>query len=206
MFRSKLREHYRLSFVALMMALFLAKCGFSNTPAGIDVRPITSPRFTAGSDFLDRVQRQLGGAAADWSKNGVGHLVYRRPNHGQDTQIFRNVDVFREDSVPKAQEIYAQNREVFTTRGSGQNWKLYREQGAGAEKWFASYEEAHFETNHGVPMWWSNSPDIYVGVLKQNVFIEVSYTAYMPSWKWNYIQTINEDIRFAGDLLSKAAR
>jgi hypothetical protein len=170
------------------------------------VRPITSLQFTAGPDFLDRVQGQLGGAAADWSKNGVGNLVYRRPNQGQDTQIFRNVDVFREDSVPKAQEIYAHNREVFTTPGSGQNWKIYREQGAGAEKWFASYEGAHFETNHGMPVWWSNSPDIYVGVLKQNVFIEVTYSAYMPSWNWNYIPAINEDIRFAGDLLSKAAR
>ena len=159
-----------------MMALFLVKCGFSSKPNGVDVRPITSLHFTAGPGFLDRVQRQLGGNAADWSKNGVGYLVYRLPDHDQKTQIFRNIDVYREDSVPKTQEIYAHNREVFTTSGSGQFWKLYREGGSGAEKWFISYQEAHFETNHGMPMWWGNSPDIYIGVLKQNVFVEVSYT------------------------------
>jgi hypothetical protein len=87
--------------------------------------------------------------------------------------------------------------------GSGQNWKLYREQGTASEKWFTSYQGAHFDTNHGMPVWWDTNPDIYVGVLKQNVFIEVSYTAYTSSS--NYIQTINKDIRLAADLLSKAA-
>ena len=188
-----------------MMALFLVKCGFSSKPGGVDVGPITSLHFTAGPGFLDRVQRQLGGNAADWSKNGVGYLVYRLPNHDQNTQIFRNIDVYREDSVPKTQEIYEHNRKVFTTPGSGQFWRLYREGGAGVEKWFISYQEAHFETNHGKPVWWSNSPDIYIGILKQNVFIEVSYTGYFPSSNADYIQGINEDIRFAADLLSKAA-
>jgi hypothetical protein len=186
-----------------MAALFLARCGFSSTPRGVDVRPITSLQFTAGPDFLNRVQRQLGGGAADWSKNGVGHLVYRLPRD-RDTPIFRNFDVFREDSVAKAQEIYAHNREVFTTPGSGEYWKLYREQGAGAEKWFISHQEAHFDTNHGMPVWWDNGPDIYVGVLNQNVFIEISYSAF-PSWDWSYTRAINKDIRFAADVLSKAA-
>jgi hypothetical protein len=201
--RFKLRKHYRLCVVVLMAALFLARCGFSSTPRGVDVRPITSLQFTAGPDFLNRVQRQLGGGAADWSKNGVGHLVYRLPRD-RDTPIFRNFDVFREDSVAKAQEIYAHNREVFTTPGSGEYWKLYREQGAGAEKWFISHQEAHFDTNHGMPVWWDNGPDIYVGVLNQNVFIEISYSAF-PSWDWSYTRAINKDIRFAADVLSKAA-
>jgi hypothetical protein len=203
--RFKLRKHYLLSIVGLMAALFLVRCGFSSTPRGVDVKPITSLEFTAGPDFLNRVQRQLGGRAADWSKNGVGHLVYRLPRD-RDTPIFRNFDVFREDSVPKAEEIYADNRKTFTTPGSGESWKLYREQGTGAEKWFISYQEAHFATSHGIPMWWDNSPDIYVGVLKQNVFIEIAYTTYFPSWDWSYTRTINKDIRFAADLLSKAAR
>jgi hypothetical protein len=54
-----------------------------------------------------------------------------------------------------------------------------------------------------MPVGWITKLDIYVGVLKQNVFIEVTYTAYTSSS--NYIQTINKDIRFAADLLSKAA-
>jgi hypothetical protein len=197
------RHHYRLGVVSIVVAVSLASSACSSMPDGVDLRPITSLQFTAGPDFLDRIQRQLGGRAADWSKNGVGYLVYRLPNPDPGTPIIRNVDVYREDSLPKAQEIYAHNRQVFTTSGSGQNWKLYREQDSAADKWFISYQEAHFETNHGVPMGWSTKPDIYVGVLKQNVFIEVTYTAYTSSS--NYIQTINKDIGFAADLLSKAA-
>jgi hypothetical protein len=197
-------QRYRLGVVSLVVALSLASSGCSSKPDDVDLRPITSLQFTADSDFLDRIQRQLGGRAADWSRNGVGYLVYRLPNPGPGTPI-RNVDVYREDSLPKAQEIYEHNRQVFTTPGSGQSWKLYREQGAGAEKWFISYQEAHLETNHGIPMWWNTKPDIYVGgVLKQNVYIEVAYSAYGSSS--NYIQTINKDIRFAADLLVQATQ
>lgn len=185
-----------------MVAVCLASRACPSKPDGVDVRPITSLQLTSGPDFLYRIQRQLGGRAADWSKNGVGYLVYRLPNPDPDVRIIRNVDVYREDSLPKAQEIYAHNRQVFTTSGSGQDWKLYREQDAAAEKWFISYQEAHFDTNHGMPVWWNTNPDIYVGVLKQNVFIEVTYTAYTSSS--NYIRTINEDIRFASELLSRA--
>ncbi len=113
------------------------------------------------------------------------------------------MDVYRENSLLKAQGIYEHNRRLFTTPGSGQSWKLYREEGAGAERWFVSYQEAHFETNHGIPIWWNIQPDIYVGVLKQNVFIEISYTAYTRA---NYIPTINKDIRFAADLLVKCTQ
>jgi hypothetical protein len=201
--RSEPLHHHLLGVVGLVVAVCLASSGCSSKPDAVDVSPITSLQLTAGSDFLNRVQRQLGGRAADWSKNGVGYLVYRLPNPNPDVRIYRNVDVYREDSLPKAQEIYAHNRQVFTTPGSGQNWKLYREQGTAAEKWFISYQGAHFDTNHAMPVWWDTNPDIYVGVLKQNVFIEVSYTAYTSSP--NYIQTINNDIRFAADLLSKAA-
>lgn len=112
--------------------------------------------------------------------------------------------MYREDGLPKAQEIYERNRQTFTTSGSGQRWKLYREQGAGAEKWFVSYQEAHFETNHRVPIWWNTKPNSYVGVLKQNVFIEISYSSYGSSS--DYIPTLNKDIRFAADLLIGATR
>jgi hypothetical protein len=209
----KLRKHYRLCVVGLMAALFLARCGFSSTPRGVDVRPITSLKFTARPDFLNRVQRQLGGDAADWSKNGFGYLVYRLPRDG-DTPIFRNIEVYLEDNLKKqyvyddfrsVQEVYAHMRQVFTTPGPGQNWKLYREQDAGAEKWFISFQEAHFATNHGMPMWWDNSPDICIGVLKQNVFIEISYSASFPSRDWSYTRSINKDILFAADVLYKAA-
>src|SRR5947209_19585610 len=37
-------------------------------------------------------------------------------------------------------------------------------------------------------------PEIFIGILKQKVFILISYTAYESSW--NYVQTINQDIRY----------
>jgi len=201
-----------LGFVSLLLAVCLASSGCSSKPDGVDVRPITSLRLNAAPDFLSRIQAQLGGRAADWSRNGVGYLVYRLPNPDPDVPIFRNIDVYLEDNLKKqyvyddfrsVQEVYVHMREVFTTPGSGQNWKLSREQGTSPEKWFLSYQGAHFDTNHGMPVWWDTNPEIYIGVLKQNVFIEVTYTAYTS--RSNYIQTINQDIRFAADLLSKAA-
>jgi hypothetical protein len=202
-FRSLFR--HRVGMVSLVVAVFLASRACSRKPDGVDLTPIISLQLIAGPDFLARIQRQLGGRAADWSKNGVGHLVYRLPNPDPDTPIFRNVDVFREDSLPKALEIYEQNRQSFTTSGPGEYWKLYREQGAAEEKWFISYQEAHFDTNHGTPTWWIAKPDIYIGILKQNVFIEIAYSDYSFASSSSYIETINKDIRFAADLLSKAA-
>jgi hypothetical protein len=197
---SKVIRYGTVVLAVITIPALMISVGCSSKPDGIDVEPITSLRFTSGPDFLQRVQQELDGNAADYSKNGVGYLVYRLPNPDPDTRIYRNVDVYREASLPKALEIYTHMRQVFT---SGQNWKLYREQGAEAEKCFISYQEAHFDTNHGMPVGWSTTPHIYVGVLKQNVFVEVGYSAYGSSS--NYIQTINKDIQFAAALLSKAA-
>ena len=47
-----------------------------------------------------------------------------------------------------------------------------------------------------MPVWWDTNPDIYVGVLKQNVFIEITYTAYTS--RSNYIQTVNKEYSLCG--------
>jgi hypothetical protein len=198
-FRSGLLHHHRLGIVSLVVAVCLASPGCSSKPDGVDVKPITSLRFTAGPDFLEGIQRHLGGNAADWSKNGVGYLVFQPPNPDPDHRIFRSVNVFREESLLKAQEIYADQRQQFT----GLDWKLYLEQGDAAEKWFISYKGTRFDTNHGMPVWVNTKPEIFIGILKQNVFIVISYTAYASSS--GYIQTINKDVRYVADLLPKAA-
>ena len=54
-----------------------------------------------------------------------------------------------------------------------------------------------------MPVWVNAKPEIFIGILKQNVFIVVGYTAY--AWDSDYIQTINNNIRWVADLLSKAA-
>jgi hypothetical protein len=173
----------------------MASPGCSSKPDGVDVKPITALRFTAGPDFLGRIQRQLGGNAADWSKNGVGYLVYRLPNPHPGDLIFRDFNVFRENSLDKTQEIYARHRQDFT----GSDRKLYLEQGDGPENLFISYKGIRFDTNHGM----NTKPEIFIGILKQNVFIVISYTAYASGS--DYIQTINKDVRYVADLLSKAA-
>jgi hypothetical protein len=175
----------------------IAGCAAASRPDGVDLNPITSLRFNAGPDFLARIQRQLGGAAADWSKNGVGYLVYRLPNPDPDSQVFRSVNVFREDSATKAHGIYVDQREQFTDR----DWKLYLEKGKAPEMWFISYEGVRFDTNHGIPMGLNTSPDIIIGILKQNVFIVIGYTSPNGS---DYIQTINGDVAYVAELLAKA--
>ncbi len=196
-------SRYRIGVLLLVVGVFVISQACSSKPDGLDVRPITSLRLATNADFLTRVQKQLGGGAADYSKNGVGYLVYRVPDNGPNAAIFRNIDVYREDSVLKAQEIYARNRRDFTTPGAGQNWKLYREESTATGKWFIGYQGGHFDTNHGMPVRWDMDPDVYIGVLKQNVYVEVSFTAYTGSS--DYIQTMNKDICFAADLISKAS-
>ena len=91
--RSGLLRHRSLSIVSVAIALFLVMFACQSRPDGVDVKPITSPEFTAGPDFLARVQRQFDGRAADWSKNGVGYLVYRIPNSRPGVEILRDVNV-----------------------------------------------------------------------------------------------------------------
>jgi hypothetical protein len=189
----------RVGVVSLMVAVCLATLACPSKPDGVDIKPITSLRLTAGPDFLEAIQRHLGGRAADWSKNGVGYLVFQPPNPDPGHRIFRSLNVYREDSLQKAQEIYADQRQQFT----GLDWKLYLKQGDAAEKWFFSYKGTRFDTNHGMPVWVSAKPEIFIGILKQNVFIVISYTAYASGS--DYIQTINNDVRYVADLLSKAA-
>jgi hypothetical protein len=200
-FRFPLYRH-RVGVVSLIVAVCLAIRACPSKPDGVDLKPITSLRFTAGPEFLDGIQRQLGGSAADWSKNGVGYLVFHPPKSASDPdhRIFRDVNVYREESPVKAQEIYADQRQQFT----GSDWKLYLEKGDAAEKWFISYKGTRFDTNHGMPVWVNAKPEIFIGILKQNVFIVVGYTAYASGS--DYIQTINNDVRWVADLLSKAAR
>jgi hypothetical protein len=54
-----------------------------------------------------------------------------------------------------------------------------------------------------MPVWVNAKPEIFIGTLKQNVFIVVGYTAYASGS--DYIQTINNDVRWVADFLSKAA-
>lgn len=197
-FRSGLYRH-RLAVVSLVIALCLASRACPSKPNGVDLKPITSLRFTAGPEFLVRIQRELGGNAADWSKNGVGYLVYRFPSPHHDDMIFRDFNVFRENSSEKTQEIYARHRQDFT---GSDDWKLYLEQDDGPEKWFISYKGTRFDTNHGMPVWLNAKPEIFIGILKQNVFIIIDYTAYASGL--DYVRTINMDIRYVADLLSKA--
>lgn len=200
-FRSWLYRH-RVGVMSLVVAVFLAIRACPSKPDGVDLKPITSLRFTAGPDFLGGIQRQLGGSAADWSKNGVGYLVFHpaRSASDPDHRIFRDVNVYREESPEKAEEIYARQKQEFT---GSDDWKLYLEQGNGPEKWFISYKGTRFDTNHGMPVWVNAKPEIFIGILKQNVFIVVGYTAYASGS--DYVQTINKDVRWVADLLSKAA-
>lgn len=80
---------------------------------------------------------------------------------------------------------------------------LYLEKSDATEQWFISYKRTRFDTNHGMPVSLNAKPEIFIGTLKKNVFIVIAYTTYESDS--DYIQTINKDIRWVADLLSKAA-
>lgn len=164
--------------------------------------PITSLRLTAGSGFLSGIQRQLGGTAADYSKDGVGHLVFHPPDSESDPDqlIFRDANVYRQEDPALAREIYAEQRRQFTDS----DWILYTEKSDSESKWFISYKGTRFDTNHGMPVWVNAKPEIFIGILKQNVLIVVAYTAYGSAP--DYVQTINKDVRWVADLLSRASQ
>lgn len=193
---------HRVLVLCLVVAVSIGIRACPSTPDGVNLTPITSLRLSAGPDFLAGIQRQLGGDAADWSKNGVGYLVFHPPDLKSDPEhlIFRDANVYREESPAAAQQIYAQQRRTFTDS----DWKLYFETGDGAEKWFISYKGTRFDTNHGMPVWVNAKPEIFIGILKQNVFIVVAYTAYGSAP--DYVQTINKDVRWVADLLSRASQ
>lgn len=197
---SVLRHRRRsLLIVAIAFCVFMLR---PSRPDGVDVTPITTLHFAAGPDFLARVQLQLQGRASDWSQHSVGTLVYRIPNADPSVGINRSVNIFRQESQEEAQAVYAHQKQVFTSSNAGDNWKLYREAGDVAEKWFISYQGLRMDTNHGMPVGIIAKPDIFIGILKQNVVIVITYTAFDPSW--NYVRTINRDIQYVADILSGA--
>jgi hypothetical protein len=199
--RSFLYRH-RVAAVCLAVALALGTRACPSRPDGVNLAPITSLRLTAGSGFLAGIQRQLGGTAADWSKDGVGYLVFHPPVSESDPDhlIFRDANVYRQEDLALAREIYAEQRRQFTDS----DWTLYTEKSDSESKWFISYKGTRFDTNHGMPVWVNAKPEIFIGILKQNVFIVVAYTAYGSAP--DYVQTINKDVRWVADLLSRASQ
>jgi hypothetical protein len=193
---------WRLTAAILAAAASIANSGCSSEPSGIDVKPVTSLRLNTGADFFDKIHAQLSGPVYDYSKNGIGYIVYRIAPQTLDSpniEVFRDINVYRTSTPEQAQEIYAKHRLDFASH----DWKLYREQGDGTEKWFIGYKGTRFDTNHGIPLGLNTKPEILIGVLKQNLFIVISHTAY--SRDAEYVQTINGDIRFTANLLSKSA-
>jgi hypothetical protein len=43
----------------------------------------------------------------------------------------------------------------------------------------ARLQGTRFDTNHGMPVGADTKPEIFIGILKQNVVIVISYTAYV---------------------------
>lgn len=183
-----------------LVVVCLSSPACSSKPDGVDVKPITSLQFIAGPDFLAKIQRHYDGKTYDQSWHGAGVLVIPLPSPDPDNRIFRSLNVYREASLLKAQATYAEQKVDFT---HSDDWNLYVEQGTAAERSFISYKGTRLDTNHGIPIAVDTKPEIFIAVLKQNVVITISYTAYVS--RSDYIQTINNDVRFVADLLSKAA-
>ena len=164
------------------------------------MRPITSLSLHTDSDFFAKIQRELDGKATDYSKNGIGYLVFIFPNQDPEKLIFRSGNVFREESPASAEAIYVKHRRQFTDART--DWNLYLEGGQASERYFISYKGVRFETNHGIPIAVITYPDIFIGVLKGNVFVVLDYSSYRSVS--NYVETINGDVLYMAGLLAKS--
>jgi hypothetical protein len=84
-----------LAFIVALCAAALCGCT-QITPSGIDLRPLTALKISAGPDFLSRVQRELGGSD---NPGDVGVLVVKAPNPDPERRIFRSIGLYREPFI-----------------------------------------------------------------------------------------------------------
>jgi hypothetical protein len=194
------RRLLRWLIVALAVVL-LVRCRAS-TPAGIDISPITSVVVSAGPDFFDRVRRELvlDGIPPPVAREGQDGLVIDMPNRKPDT--WRRLNLHREDTPARAQQVYASYRKLFTDPKG--DWVLHLESGSAPEQHFISYRGARWNTTHGIPLWRDTQPDILIGVLRHDVFIAIHYS--LERGQRDYVREVNSDIRYAADLLARASR
>jgi hypothetical protein len=185
-----------LAFIVALSAAVLCGCTQS-TPRGIDLRPLTTLKISAGPDLLSRVQRELGSSD---NPGDVGALVVKAPNPDPERLIFRSIGLYRENTLSAAQQIYSRHRQQFTD--SAMDWKLYSESVDAADRAFISYKGIRFDANHGIPIGVNTKPEILIGVLRQNLFVVVSYTAHRSAP--DYVRTINSDVEYVARLLARA--
>jgi len=181
----------------LLAAVSLGSACSASTPAGVDIKPITSLRLNAGPDFLANVLHQIGSTLPLGEPDCV---VIHPPGDDPNHLIVHAVDVYREKDAATASQIYSKHRNRFTNAEA--DWKLYVDEGQGSERHFISYKGVRFDTNHAIPVAVNTKPEVVIEIQKENVLVVVSYTAY--SGGSDYVQTINRDVVYAAAILAKA--
>jgi len=169
-----------------------------STPQGVNVAPLVGLELGEGYRQIERVKEKLRGEFYEQNTHdgGTRLIIPRR----QDGAIYRSIELHQFQKREGALEEYLSYRATFT---EGLSRRLYLERGSQFERYFISYATTRFDTNHGIPMGIITAPEILIGVLKQNLFVSVSYSSYRSRLRWglDYVPRINEDIEYARDLL-----
>lgn len=125
-------------------------------------------------------------------------MVFSSPKIVSKTyDVFRHIELWQSQTSDGASAKYLSYKTLFTDKSD--DWRLYKEDGVAHNKYFISYKTARWDSNHGIPTHVYSYPEIIVGMVKQNLFIVISYTGYRDGL--DYVHDINEDIVYVRDLL-----
>jgi hypothetical protein len=113
-------------------------------------------------------------------------------------QVYRQIEISRFMSDSAALVYYHMYEKDFT-RG---DWRPFKRDGSGANRYFSGYRPPWMDTNHGIPVGVVDYPDILVAYLKRNVVIVVAYNDYVDAP--NYVADMNADIVFVADLVKRS--
>ena len=182
------------------LAIIVLRAAISKTPKNIDINPIYTFKVEDAFTDIEELARKFAVEVRcdKWEPDAIYILAPLPKVRSEDDSrnVFRDVNIFQFGTKQGAQKAYTDHRQIFTEQGYR---KLYKEAGTENDKYFMSYEPAHFDYNHGIPCGIVTSPKITVVFLKNNLLILVSYTGYR--YYDNYVKEMNEDIAYVGELL-----
>jgi hypothetical protein len=170
----------------------------SKTPQGVDVTPVYALQLNGDLKDLDAMAKLLPDSTTHRTEGKHEMLIFASPIDTADREIFRSVEISKFESDSAALVYY----ESYVTTFGRRDWRVFKNEGTGANRFFSSYRPPWMNTNHGIPVGVIDYPDILVTFLKKNVVIAVSFTAYRDAP--HYVAEMNSDIVYVADLMKRS--
>jgi hypothetical protein len=174
-----------------------------STPEGVDVSPLTRLTAQATDQLVPRIKQDLGLPERHPMNPFArpGSVVFNPPDADTARLIFRSVDLLYSETINETSAEFDKYRTTFGNKE--QQWLVFREAGEPPDRHFISFKGVRWETNHSIPYAVNTKPEILVAVQKNNLFISVSFTAFLGGT--DYVRTMNADIQFVARVIERAA-